>query len=623
MAEFATNTELSLAQMTPMVSIKLELAGQGASLTDFSKRVLLLGHRQSGYLAALHSEVKLNTQADANRNFGPQSEIAALFAHLQGQLSGQGAGGAEIYAMAVAEPVGGVKATKLFRFVATPTTAGAPGSNSAALRQHSATIRLAGWRFPFAIQTGDTFAQIATNAASAITSALTASQGQPNCPVDSVSVLGDTVTVTVAHSGSYLEDFPCGIEFSDDQGGVVCSPGKVTLAGPATSNGLVIIGAGSLSVSTSVANGDTAATVCGKVTSNIIDNPSNVGIINNNLVAAGELILLYDTGHVVQRLAASSTATGLTTTLATGTTGTGVPDLTLALTALRKSSAKRIWVVPWNAAAVLGQIELHRAEMANGLRMKDQFVIIGSTAELVTAGAIPLSSTPKLTSTPWWAEILCPDAEIRGADLAAHAAGTAVGSDTPAQNFDWLPLKTSGAVPLGAPHPDVQLDPLDTANTAMLTYRLTPLVVNPDTGELCILRAVTTAVVATDELSNWSTVFCLGYARAFVVGKLQNRFIRPPSGSINSRLMVKKVGDGQSPGTVKKETIEDSIKEYLDNLEQGTGGSVPNVVDGADELKKFVRAAYNKINSGRIDAVFPIRTPQPLHQIALVEQHVL
>jgi hypothetical protein len=142
------------------------------------------------------------------------------------------------------------------------------------------------------------------------------------------------------------------------------------------------------------------------------------------------------------------------------------------------------------------------------------------------------------------------------------------------------------------------------------------VVVSDASNQLVILRGVTTAQVASDELSNWSVAFCLAFARAFAVNRLRERFI-------DSHLMLKRVGQPQSPNTITDEAVADCIKEILDDLENGTGGSPPDVIDGADNLKTMVRAKSSKQNGGRIDALFPVRAPLPVHQIAVVEQQVL
>jgi phage tail sheath gpL-like len=613
---FALNTDLSSAQWTPLVAIQLRLAGLGVSLQSLQKRVLLLGHKTSSGTVKLNSVTALSTQDQVNGLFGPTGEVTAQFAHLQAQLAAVSASGAEVYGIAIPEPTGGVQATHLITFLAQPTSAGLPGSNSAALTPHAVTAYIAGWSFPLGIAVGDTFAVLATGLAAVITQAIAAVTGPSNCPIESAIASGQTVTVKMSQRGAYGEDLPIRIEFSDPNGGVAASPGTLAIGGPSTASGAIVVGAGSLSTTTAVGSADAVATMCANVTEALRSAPNNLSAMNNNSVTPGQVVLLYQTGHVAHRIVASTTATGVTTTLAVGTAGSGVPDLTAALAAIQKLGAFRVWVFPWIDTATLSALSAHRAAQASGVIMKDQFLLYGDTRDEVTAGAVPLAPTPRLTTTPFAAGILCPDAEVRGVELAAHVAGTIVSKDTPAYNWDGEPLLTTGAVPLGAPHPDARLDPLTSANTAMVTYHLTPLVVSDASNQLVILRGVTTAQVASDELSNWSVAFCLAFARAFAVNRLRERFI-------DSHLMLKRVGQPQSPNTITDEAVADCIKEILDDLENGTGGSPPDVIDGADNLKTMVRAKSSKQNGGRIDALFPVRAPLPVHQIAVVEQQVL
>lgn len=613
---FALNTDLSSSQWTPLVAIQLRLAGLGVSLQSLQKRVLLLGHKTSAGTVKLNSVVQLTTQDQVNGLFGPTGEVSAEFSHLQAQLTAMSASGAEVYGVAVPEPTGGVQATHLITFLAQPTNAGLPGTNSAALTPHAVTAYIAGWRFPLGIAVGDTFAVIASGLASVITAAIAAVTGPYNCPIESAIASGDTITVKAAQAGGYGADLPIRLEFSDPSGGIAASPGPLAIGGPATGTGAIVVGAGSLSTTTSVGGTDTVATMCANVTATLRTAPNNLSAMNNHSITPGQVVLLYQSGHVAHRIVASTTAASVTTTLAVGAAGSGAPDLTAALMAIQKLGAFRIWVFPWTDTATLTALSAHRAAQASGVIMKDQFLLYGDTRDEVTAGAVPLAPTPRLTTTPFAAGILCPDAEVRGVDLAAHVAATIVAKDTPAYNWDGEPLLTTGAVPLGAPHPDVRLDPLTSANTAMVSFHLTPLVVSESTNQLVILRGVTTAQVASDELSNWSVAFCLAYARSFAVNRLRERFI-------DSHLMLKRVGQPQSPNTITDEAVADCIKEILDDLENGTGGSPPDVIDGADNLKAMVRAKSSKQNGGRIDALFPVRAPLPVHQIAVVEQQVL
>lgn len=613
---FAINTDLSSAQWTPIVAIQLRLAGLGVSLKSLQKRVLLLGHKSSSGTAKQNTVYPLSTQDQVNSLMGPQSDLAEMNAHLQAQLTAMSAAGAEVYGIAVPEPTGGVKATHFVTLVIAPTTAGLPGTNSAALTQHAVTTYIGGWRFSSAISIGDTPTVIAANHAAVITDAISSPSAPSNCPITSAVAASGKITLTLNHGGLIGEDFPIRVEFSDDAGGIAASPGTLAIGGPATGAGSITVGAGSLSTSTVVAGTETVATLCANVTATLRTEVNNLSAFNNHGVVSGQVVLLYLTGHVAHRIVASTNATGVTTTLAVGTAGTGAPDLTAALAAIQKLGAFRIWVFPWLDTATLSALNSHRQSQSNGVIMKDQFLLFGDTRDEVTAGAVPPAPTPKLTTTPFAASILCPDAEVRGMSLAAHVAATIVAKDTPAYNWDGEPLLTSGPVPLGAPHPDVRLDPLTSANTAMTSYHLTPLVVSDTTGQLAILRAVTTAQVASDELSNWSVAFCLAFARAFAVNRLRERFI-------DAHLMLKRVGQPQSPQTITAEAVGDCIKEILTDLEDGTGGSPPDVVDGADNLAKMVRSAASTQNGGRIDALFPVRAPLPVHQIAVVEQQVL
>lgn len=610
------NTDLSTNFWVPIVAIQLQLSGLGGSLVSFTKRVIIWGHKTSAGTAQLNLPYQLVTQELTNQLFGPTSDVACQYAHLAAQNAAAGGAGVEAWAIVIAEPAG-VASTRLIKIMALPTNANTPGTNTSAQAAGYADVYVGGWKFTANIANADSFGAIASAIATEITNRITAAQNPFNCPVKSATSGGtDTVTVVLNHIGVLGNDLALRVDFSSDAMKLAASCGTVIYTNAATANGSSTITVGSQSLVPALTNGDSVEVIIDRVVDVIEANPFNVRALDNHANVAGQVVLLYAQGRVAHRVVATVSAGATTVAVAAGTAGTGVPNasnLSDALKKLKAVPAFRLWLVPWTDTATLNTFVSHINEMQSGLNMKGQVVFICNSQDLITAGAIPTATSPKLTTTPRWGEGWCPDTEIRQCELMAHCAGAVLGDDYVAANYDGIELRTSGLVPLGIPHPAVRPD-REVCNTAITTYHLTPIVVEDD-GRFVIMRGTTTVSAATDELTNWGVIFGLDYARAFAVSKLKERFLKP-------RKNLKRHGAPQSDRTVNPESVKDCIGEILDDLEQGTSGAQADIVDGADELKKLIQYQSNPQVSGRVDATFPIRVPPPLHQISVAEQHL-
>ncbi len=618
------NTQLSSSLWTPMVSIQILFGAVGAGLTDFRRRVILWGHKMSTGTAKPNTAYALNTQIDANLIFGITSDIAEQYAHLSDQLAALGGGAAEVYGVAVAEP-SGAKATHLIKIVAKPSEDGTtPGVNTSAQAAGYVDVYVGGWKHTVDIASGDTFAVIAAAIATRITTDMASSQNPNNTPLTSAAAGGtSTVTLTANHVGLPGNDLPVRVEFSDAAMGLAASPGTVTFANNATGDGLATIVAGSQTIATAFANGDTPSQIAAKVVAQIKTDAYNVDAFDNT---GGVVVLLYPQGQeaVVMRISASITAAiGTTIAAAVGTAGTGVPSISTPLTSIRALGACGCWVWPWVDATTIATLETEITLQNNAINMKDQQVFMGSTDSLVNAGLIVSAPTPALTTSPYYAVVVSPDDSIRGMANAARAVAMVIASDQPNDNWDGARFQSAGGrVPSGMPRLKVRLDPTTTANTAMVNYHLTPVCVTED-GYKVILRAVTTVQAADQSLTNWGVVRGLGWCRFWMRVFIAGRFF-PAEQALKK--LLKTVGRPQSEKSMNPEAIAEAVGEGLDCLEQGCGAttehlaSPADVIDGADDLRKYIVWKLVPGANGRVDATFPTRVPGPLHQVGLVEK---
>lgn len=617
MGGIALNTDLSQSLWTPMVAIKLALGGLGASLTNFLKRVLLLGHKVSGGSAIMNTPYRLTSQDQANTLFGPNSDLACQYAHLNAQNAASGGAGVEAWAFPVAE-VAGTAATRLVTIVALPNADGTPGTNTSAQAAGYVDVYVGGWKHSINVSSGDTFATVAGNIAAEITARLQAAQNPYNTPITSAANSASaTCTITANHVGAVGNDLPIRVEFSNTAMKLAASPGKVTFSGTATVGGSCPLTVGSQTLSTTIGGTNTPSQSATALTAKILANPFNVWAVNNDSNVSGEVVLLYQEGRVFNGGSVSLvTVATQTVAIAAGVVSSGSPDLTAPLALLRGLPAFRLWLNPWLTTTSVNPLFAEIDAAQNGIAMKGQVAVMCSTSDLVTAGTFPTTTTPRLTTTPRFAECWCPDAEVRGQDLAAHVIGAVLKIDRPNGSYNGVALRTSGVVPLGVPHLSVRPDPLATCSLAMTAYHLTPLTVD-ENGVLRIMRGVTTVQAGADELSNWGVIFGVDYVRAFAAGKLSSRYIKRDDGQ---PLLLKRHGKPQSPDVVQPDAVKDTLGECLDDCEQGANGAFADVVDGADELRPQIQFQSNPVVSGRIDATFPVRIVVPLHQVAVVEQ---
>jgi len=573
MASPPLNPDLPSSWLLPGIYISLDLSGATGGLGNLAKRILLVGPKTQQGIAKPNAIIQLLGQANANLWFGRGSDIARMYAAVQSQIGG---GTADIYAVSPPDPTGGVQANHLATFLGTATAAGA------------VDIYICGYRATVAIANGDTPAVIAAATVKAI-------NALGVVPVVA-SVVGGTVWLTARAAGEHGNDLPLIVNFTGASG-VKASPGTIALAGTAVGAGTLTVSMGATTVPTEIVNGQADTVLAAKVVGEL-----NLGAYACSAEATGNVVtLLYEPDRVVHRIATQVfTATGITATTATGTQGSGTPSLTATLSSVAAQAAFPCWVSAYTDADSLGAMASHIEHEANGLIQKDQMLFVTSTKAVADAGAIPSSTTPLLTASPYFVVSWCQDAPQQGYELAAREAGRVCIEDYHPCNYDGEALVSAGGVPLLLPHRSSRPDP-DELNAAIRSYALTPLAVDEQAGALVIVRDRTTSGSDDERLWAWGTIRTLSFYRFDLNGFLRKRF---------SKKNLKLFGTPKTSRTVSLTSIADAVYERVRSWDDA------DLFDGAEDLKKQIRVSPNSEVAGRVDVFVPCRPPVKLDQLS-------
>ncbi len=567
------NPDLPTSWLIPGIYTSLDLTGASSGLNNIAKRILVVGHKTAAGIAALNTVVQLNGQGAANLWFGRGSDAARMFAAAQSQIGG---GAADIYGVALPEPVGGAQSNHLITFIGTAQSAGA------------VDIIVCGYRATVPIANRDTPQILAANAVTAI-------NALPDVPV-LASAVGGAVWLTYRARGELGNDLPVIVNFSGATG-MKASPGTIAFAGVAAGAGSTTVSVGATTVPVAVGDTETAAVVAARVAAELNSDAYPCTADAN----AGTVTLYYAQDRVVHRIFARMfTTAGLTVSTAVGTLGTGRPLLTAALSNIAGQAVFPCWVSAFADPDSLGAISNHIETEGNGRIQKDQQLFVVSTEALPDAGAIPVGTTPTLTSSPRYAVSWCQDSPQQGYELAAREAARVCVEDYHPYNYDGEPLVTQGSVPLLLPHRNSRPGP-DELNAALRSYYLTPLAVDEQAGKLVILRDRTTSNSTDDRLWAWGTIRTLAFYRYDLNAFLRSRF---------SRKNIKLHGTPRTPRTVTLTSIADAIYERIRSWDNA------DLFDGVDDLKKQIQVSPNPYLTGRVDIFVPCRPPVKLDQLS-------
>ena len=273
--------------------------------------------------------------------------------------------------------------------------------------------------------------------------------------------------------------------------------------------------------------------------------------------------------------------------------------------ALRPSSPGKLWLTTWNDATTVGTQTANIEVGANGLYQKEQFLFIGSTDGIVTAGALPTSTTPMLTGLWRYAVLNQPDSPQQAYEVAARAAAMVAVEDYAPRNYDGAELHTDPAqrIPFLLPHPAVRISPgSDDAQMALHTYGLAPVCVTAD-GRLVIAKGRSTWQTDAGPFRDWGGGQHVGYMRL--------RFIAV-GGALIAGKNIRRNGPAHTPNVLTLESNRDALiaeASRLDGLD---------LYDGIEAFKDAFRFNFDPNVPDRVNGYAPLAVIRSLHQLGLV-----
>jgi phage tail sheath gpL-like len=416
----------------------------------------------------------------------------------------------------------------------------------------------------------------------------------------------NNLVLTGRHAAQTSQDIPIVISFSNATTGIAVSPGTFTLAGnAAASPGVHSLLVTTQSVAYLPVSGSTpTASATGFAAA--INAASAYPV--TAAASAGVVTLYLLNGRNWNRPSVATTDGSQTIVLSAGVLGVGLPNLTESLNQISKLDAFRIWVTDFVDSTSLSTLYSYIEQQANGRIQKGQDLVFCDTERLTTAGAIPVSTTPQLTTSPRYFLNWCSAIPQQGYEIAARVAAIITSQDYLPFNFMSAELKTTPNVPLLLPDPAVRPTDLD-INAAIGTYFMTPIVVDSQ-QRLVISTGRTTAKPSAQidaRFAYWGLILTLDYFRddlgAFLFERIKGK-------------NIKLYSDPNTSNVITIEGVKGLIISRMFTWEN------LDLLDGADQLKDLVAVSQNPQNPSRVDATLPLRVPVPLEQIGIFAQQV-
>ncbi len=583
----AQNPDLSLGYVRPGVYVAVNLAAPGGGVDNVAKRMLVYAYKLSTGTAPLDAPFQVVSLQDAIDGCGAKSDAARGVAAALTQV---GAGEIDLFVCPLLEPSGGTAAT--YKVIFAGATATAPGSVD--LTINGRAILSVGFA------TGDAYTAISA----AVKTAVDNLSSAPCVASES----GGTLTLTYPHKGQVGEDLPIRCNINGTGTGITASAGSIVFATAVTGAGSVTVTIGAITITTAIANGDTAAQVATKVVASFAAGgyPLTAAIGS----APENVDLFFVKGRDYRRVTtAIVSSTGITATITSfGTVGAGIPTLTASLSNLSGLPGFGSWATPFVGSqaspdlATLGTIATHVEAQADGLRQKEQRVHAGAPWTAASFGTIPVGTSPALTSSPRYAMIWAQDFGVQVWELTARIAAARMANDNPARNWDGVALKGSATCPIVLPAVASQPSG-DVINAAMRSYYLCPIVVNPLTNVAVIEKATTTSNSPYQPLRDFSTIDQVAFWRVDLAAHLANTF---------GDAQAKQFSPPRTPNTISESSVAQEM--YMQALEWDER----DLYDGAETFKAGFKSKFNPSNPTRIDASFPMSPVVAVHQIGVV-----
>ena len=575
----------------------------GGSQQPPNLRALIWGYVSATAIRTPNVPFRPANQTEANQGCGGANTDAARgFAAGVSQPEGQGA---DIWIMPIQEPSGGVQSTYKLKMFVTSTNPSKAGT----LQLWICSQQLPSVGFG----TTDTASTIATAVAAAINSMTT-------IPC-TATVATDTVTITYIHKGQTGEDLPIRAQILPKATGFNISPAQAIFATNATGAGSVVITVGAITVTTTLAGGETPAQVATKVAASWTASTYPVTAVVDSGSTSTVDFYMQDLFDVRRMSAAIVTSTGLTVNLGSGATsgtgsasslsydgtqGTGLPSVATAIANLTAMQQWwRSWMSPWVDLTTLGSLATYiEAASSGGINgQKLQTLTMADWQSLTVDTAIPIGVSPNLTTTPpHYAFGWSPDAPVQTLELAARVAcaRAALWIGQPQKNWNGFRLQgnPSSAPILGPAITSVPSK--DTLNSALRSSALSPWVLGPS-GNIEVVKGRTTSLAADLRLWAWSAEAQASYHQFDLTNFFAQRF---------NAVSIVRFTDPKAAGIVDAQSFKDATAERMRFWDDNGN------YDGAALLSKSIVTGVDPNNPSRMNVDFPESPVVDLDQVA-------
>lgn len=387
-------------------------------------------------------------------------------------------------------------------------------------------------------------------------------------------------------ANAYLDLSVCAL--NDSSSDPVARAETLTLTGPATTSGSIILYVGNVAIEVGIASADTAVQVATAIKEALDAGYPDLPFTFSQGSEPNDHVITFtakNKGTVANEVDFSAvvTATGISAALAQTTPGSVDPDIQTALDAIFPEDYTLI-VTPFNAEAALGDLDDHLGSVSGPMEQRSAVGVYGYDG--VLADCTTLSGT--INS----GRIVC--AYLRGTrspsyELAAALAAVMASEEDPARPLNTLDLKK-----IHAPAVASRLSRTEQEN--LLYNGVTPLEVGP--GEAVqIVRAVTTYIhdpQGIDDISllDVTTIRTLDYVRQACRERISLRFPR-------EKLSTK------TPDKVKSELLD--VLFALEDLE---------IVEEVEANKAGLLVERDLQDPNRLDAKIPVDVVNGLHVFA-------
>ncbi len=592
MPEFPLNPNLPFGYKVPGIYTSVILGDPGGPAPN--NRALCFGYMNPTGNASPNAPFLGITQEQVEQAVGANSMACLSFLAAKSQLQ-QGVG-AEIWILPLLEPASGAQATHFIQFLAAPQN-GVLGTNTKASASSVCDLYVAHRKASFLFQEGETFAQIAAKAYTALTSVA-------RLPVE-VSIAGETLTLKDVHKGEHGSDLPIRVDIQNSACGVAASPGTLTFSGNAGADGSVTVQLGVRSVQAIIKSGNTPEKSAPALRDAInVDTYACTAAIPST--ATGVVTLFYRNERPLHRIQASVSApvAPQKITAAVGTEGAGTPDLSHAFANLTgDAQAYAAWACFWTDAANWGLTLAHIEGQSVSPIEKGQVThgCLTSPLPVDVKEGLVFKTTPLLTSSERITMNWCPGSPNRALELCARTAALVASKGV--RNYNGDTLETNESHPLGTPH-RADRPTLDQINTAITQFFYTPIVPDAD-GKNAIVRSTTTYKpkgTIDEKFTKWSHILNTDLLRAGLRQRLAKLF---------SNKQLKVYSKARTSRATTPEAIREAVYVYIKEQD------ALDLFDGAEGAREAILTGV-LVNPTRVDVALPFRVPADLDQISIV-----